>query len=197
MVSSLPNGFGWCPNGNLMSIGSVCDCSECSPKKEPVVFDFNKLPHVELCCPVDGCAELLLLETKKATMYWECTECSWEIHSTFDFVERKGSPSPVPRRCRLCDIEINVRKGRRSWACMCGFTTKASDSPFESTGPDHGDGVWCGQTLLSNRQWRKQYWIRIPKQRQEEILDNVNVSDAYYENLSPTLDYIKSFALNY
>ena len=197
MVSQLPNGFEWCPNGNLMAIGGTCTCGACTPKEEPRVFDFSKLPRVDLCCPVDGCRELELMDTKRATMYWECTECSWPIHSTFQFVERKGSPSPVTRRCRLCDYEINVREGRRSWSCMCGFTTKASDDPFESTGSDHGDGVWCGGTLLSNRQWRKQYWSRIPKKRQGEILDGVNVSERYHELLSPTLDYINTFALSY
>ena len=80
---------------------------------------------------------------------------------------------------------------------MCGFTTKASANPFLSTGYEHGDGVWCGDTLLSNRQWRKQYWSRIPKRRQEEILNNVNVSESYNEKLGHTIEYIKTYSLSY
>ena len=199
MTSSLPTGWEWCPNASLKIVGTACSCRKCSSKTGPHVFDFSTLPHVDLCCPVDGCdcERLELMKAKRLTMYWECEECRWPIHSTSHFVKRRGSPEPVTRECRLCDSDVTVRRDRRSWACVCGFTTKASDYPFQSTGSGHGDGVWCGNTLLSNRQWRKQYWSRIPNARQQEILDHVNVSEYYIDRLEPTLQYIRTYALSY
>jgi hypothetical protein len=187
----------------MNEVGTACSCSECSPKSAaPLVIDFSTWSHVDLCCPVDGCGceGLELMVDRLAggrTMYWECEECKWPIHTTFGFVKRRGSPEPVTRRCRLCDVEVNVRTDRRSWGCVCGFRTKTSDDPFRSTGPEHSDGVWCKNTLLSNRQWRKQYWSRIPPTRQQEILDHVDVSEDYIDCLGPTLQYIETYALSY
>ena len=201
-IVSAPDPFEWCPNGTLNLEGTACSCSKCSPKSAPIVVDFSTWSHVDLCCPVDGCGcerlELMVDRMRRGlTMYWECEECKWEINTTFRFVKRKGSPEPVTRRCRLCDSEVTVRIDRRSWACFCGLTTKASDPPFTSTGSEHSDGVWCKNTLLTNRQWRKQHWSRIPNARQQEILDHVNVSEDYINHLEATLQYIRTYALSY
>jgi hypothetical protein len=199
MHNPLPDGFEWCPNGSLKIIGIVCSCRDCSPIPAPQVIDFDPLPHVNLCCPVGHCGSTKLEYSKLEgqTYYWECSECRWPIHSTIEMVRRRGSPEPVTRRCRLCDSEVTARSDRSSWGCICGFRTKASDTPFQSTGSEHSDGVWCKNTLLSNRQWRKQYWSRIPNTRQQEILDHVDVSEYYIDCLESTLQYIRTYALSY
>ena len=126
---------------------------------------------------------------KNRTTYWECESCGWPIHSTRQFVMRSGSPKPVTRRCRLCDLEISVREDRRSWKCSkCDFTTKASLPPFESCDEDK---VRCKNSLISNAQWKSRYWRRINKDRQEEILGHIKVSEDYLSRLEPTLEYIK------
>lgn len=198
MRSPLPNGFEWCPNGSVNVIGNACSCRDCSPPPEAHVIDFSPPPHVNLCCPVGHCGSMKLeyVKLEGQTYYWECSECRWPIHSTMEMVRRRGSPEPVTRRCRLCDSEVTARRDRRSWVCFCGFTTTASRPPYASTGSGHGDGVLFSGGL-SNRQWRKQYWSRIPNARQQEILDNVNVSEDYIDRLGPTIEYIRTYALSY
>ena len=193
MRSPLPNGFEWCPNGYLKIIGSVCSCQVCSPIPAPQVIDFDPLPHVNLCCPVGHCGSTKLeyVKLEGQTYYWECSECSWPIHSTIGMVRRKGSPEPVTKRCRLCDSEVTAPRDRSSWVCVCGFTTKASRPPYTSNGSGPLDKVRFSG--LNNRQWRKQYWSRIPNARQQEILDKVNVSEDYIDHLGPTIEYIRAY----
>ena len=185
----LPSGWKFCPNGNMKQVGTACSCAVCSPRAHPPVLDFSTMSY-DLCCPVDFCGskKLLLKSSKKRTMYWECESCGWPIHSTFQFVMRKGSPKPVTRRCRLCDIEITVLADKRSWKCpKCDFTSKASQPDFESF-----DGkVVVYSRLISNAEWKIQYWGRINKDRQEEILGYTKVSKEYLSRLKPTLEYIK------
>ena len=49
----------------------------------------------------------------------------------------------------------------------------------------------CKNTLISNAQWKSRYWRRINKDRQEEILGDIKVSEDYLSRLEPTLEYIK------
>ncbi len=173
----------------MNQVGNACSCPLCSPKAPPPVIDFSIMPH-DLCCPVDHCGseKLKLMSTKNRTTYWECESCGWPIHSTRQFVMRRGSPEPVTKRCRLCDREIIVPADKRSWNCSgCDFTTKASLPPFES----YGDKVMCKNTPISNSQWKTRYWGRIYEERQKEIMEGNGVSEDYLSRLKPTLEYIR------
>jgi len=55
----------------------------------------------------------------------------------------------------------------------------------------------CKNTLISNAQWKSRYWRRINKDRQEEILGDIKVSEDYLSRLESTIEYIKRTSPEY
>jgi hypothetical protein len=106
-------------------------------------------------------------------------------------------------RCKRCDLPSVSKPKLKTYRCtICLFRSNKESWPFDSDAsievPEqkhHGGGMYRVQVhspmIKEIKKFRKNHWIKIPKERRLEILSGANLSEEYSRKYKQLLKFLR------
>ena len=103
-------------------------------------------------------------------------------------------------RCKRCDSPTISKPNLKTFRCpVCLFRSNKNSWPFDpnaSTEVPENKGGWGrfqvhSPMIKEIKKFRKNHWIKIPKERREEILSGANLSEEYTRIYKHLLKFLR------